>query len=146
MQNGMVKAQKASAAPMGGSKYNDTDPSSTGCSNTGSTVLSSLIETPGGYEEGAVDMRWSSSCQTNWSRVTSYDGSYTYSWAATLYYQSGDCAKAYTNYGPDGAGGTIWSPQEYAPTIPVEAYGNVEDADLTDAFGLVYNPGWAFAC
>ncbi|NJO81708.1 MAG: DUF2690 domain-containing protein [Blastochloris sp.] len=61
------------AAGCSGMGCNGKDPIAMGCANDAYTVTSAEI-TSNGSTIGRVDLRWSPSCQTNWSRVVSYVG------------------------------------------------------------------------
>ena len=55
--------------------YDNTDPSATGCAGSGYTVGSRNITSVTGQVIGRVELRYSSACGTNWSRVVSTIGS-----------------------------------------------------------------------
>jgi len=55
--------------------YDRTDPVQTGCANNAYTVGSNNLFTPSGQLVGRVELRYSTTCHTNWARVISYVGS-----------------------------------------------------------------------
>jgi len=51
--------------------YDGTDPMQDGCANSATTVESTKVYNPsGGAYVGLLELRWSSSCKTNWGKFT----------------------------------------------------------------------------
>jgi len=51
--------------------YDGTDPISTGCANSATTAASVKVYNPaGGAYLGLLELRWSTSCKTNWGKFT----------------------------------------------------------------------------
>jgi len=69
-----MSAQPASAVTCSGYGCDGWDPQETGCSADAVTVASAPIwdSSQPGVEDGLVELRWSATCGTNWTRVTSY--------------------------------------------------------------------------
>lgn len=125
--------------------------SGTLCSSGATTLLSAYIKN-GSTNIGLVELRWSTACNTNWTRVTSYigttglageierasgaDGSYTC--AANPYLAPPNCS------GSDVFNQTTqeWTPQVWAPDVPARATGWVVQGGSSHE-ACVYNPGWS---
>ena len=68
----LASAPSAQAAPPG-SGYDHTDPAQTGCSATAITIWTKQLRHPAtGVVNGAMELRYSTACQTNWVRVDNY--------------------------------------------------------------------------
>ncbi len=94
-----------------GKALDGKDPNTTGCDRDGRTV---------GYKYtsyGKVELRWSSKCKTNWTRVKSYRSSY-YAYAS-LWRSSDSKQLSKSGYG------TIWTPMLYAPNDRACASGYI---------------------
>jgi hypothetical protein len=71
-----VAAALAVATPAHAAAYDYTNPSTTGCSSTGVAANGTASRVPiynpeiSGDVLGYVELRWSTACHTNWSRVT----------------------------------------------------------------------------
>jgi hypothetical protein len=117
----------------------DQDPIATGCS-AGSYTVTSAPVTLGGTSYGTVELRWSPTCQTNWSRVTvTAGGSNPSGW-----WRDADVERqspyAYDGFSYNGAGSPIYGDMLYAPGC-AEAYGAIQ-IDANDwAFGQARQPG-----
>lgn len=120
-------------ATCSGTGCNGTDPGQTGCSADGRTVAYTNIVNSSGTAVGRVELRWSPTCQTNWSRVTRWDSNslYQYAYAFLSPNANGD-----PKYYPDGGyvpvNGTWWSYQVYAPTTPWRGCGMLAIGPNTD--------------
>lgn len=100
------------------------DPQSTGCSADGQTVASTTVTytelTPGvdppsrEIEVGWLDLRWSPTCKTNWSRLTLY-GSAPFSEVVVT--QDTGYTQSYRTTGWTGRSGvgTYWTNMIYSP-------------------------------
>ncbi len=111
-------AGQALRAACSGNGCNNIDPATTSCPTGAYTVQTKTIyrngtTTPIGY----VELRWSPSCQTNWSRVTRTDGAYAEGMYATIKrYSNNVLVNSYTKF---KSGSTqMWSNMVYAPNPP----------------------------
>ncbi len=95
----------------GGKTLDGKDPHATGCDRDGRTVASES------NSYGKIELRWSNSCKTNWTRVKA---DHSYSTEAYLWRSSDRLFQ--TTYGT----GTIWTPMLYAPNITACASGKVK--------------------
>jgi hypothetical protein len=117
-------AGPASAANL---PYDNTNPVTTGCAASGYTVGSRSITSISGQAIGKVELRYSSACGTNWSRVTSYIGS------TSLLAWSTRSFDGVTTYGGPGGdpgpyyGTSAYSDQLYGNGYTVCAYGALPD-------------------
>jgi len=116
-------ASTASAASCSGNGCNGTDPIATGCSSGATTVLN------GHYAGGLLELRWSPTCQTNWTRFTPADND-TYSiWVTRL--SDGEWAgdgleHAYTFSGANGVshyGDQVYSPGPASACVQSPQHG-----------------------
>lgn len=73
---GLVAAALAICAPTAAqaAPYDNTDPAQTGCAANAYTVTSRLITDSRGGRLALLELRWSTTCRTNWTRMTSYQG------------------------------------------------------------------------
>jgi hypothetical protein len=102
-----VAPAAASAAP-----YDNTDPSQTGCAASARPVTSTMIHDSRGGNLALLELRWSTACQTNWTRMTSQRGvrwmrayidrSRPAPWATLTF--AGTYSQLYTNQLYGGAG------------------------------------------
>lgn len=125
-------AQAAAAAPTvscSGSGCNNTDPATTGCANNAYTVETQYI-TFNGQQIGKVELRWSPTCQTNWTRVTKLGGFYTYVYG-TLQTTNGSVLTSYGAYGSQ-----VYTNQWYAPNLLVQACGVLANGPNQDGRGV----------
>lgn len=67
--SGATVPAAAFAAP-----YDNTDPMQTGCAASAQPVTSTMIYDSRGANLALIEMRWSTACQTNWTRMTSKQG------------------------------------------------------------------------
>jgi uncharacterized membrane protein len=141
---GVVMVATPSAAQAAGC-YGDfcsgKDPSTTGtggnpCQNGARTVASTEVwlqyVTPGMemvYEwrkVGFLELRWSDRCQTNWARLTTYQGSYL-QWLRIRQEPDGTgYSQEYKTSGYTGntGVGTFWTNMIYSPVKKTRAYVN----------------------
>jgi hypothetical protein len=104
----------ASAATCSGYSCDYQDPAATSCSSGSYTVKSAPV-TYGGIQYGTVELRWSPTCQTNWSRLTISAGGSNpqhYDRQAWVARQSPDAAVGF-DWTSDGS--PIYSDMLYAP-------------------------------
>ncbi|WP_432922219.1 DUF2690 domain-containing protein [Microbispora sp. CA-135349] len=101
-----------------------TDPVDTGCDSDAYTVASSRLwfhdrnGRPAWRADATVELRYSRTCRTNWSRVTvggGHRGPLTVEVCRGT--GSGACTEAYVSYGTDA-----YSDQVYAPDVVATAY------------------------
>ncbi len=77
--------------------YDGTDPVATGCDRTATTVASTPVD------GGTLELRWSSSCRTNWGRFTGGNVGYVAVWV----YRQADNQWCGDQSG-NGCGGQWW--------------------------------------
>jgi hypothetical protein len=94
------------------------DPNATGCDVGASTVRSAT----GTY--GKVELRWSNSCKTNWTRIVPNSSKYST-------YGKIRRATDGKNYSKSGAG-SIWTPMVYAPTERACASGKINGKSISE--------------
>jgi hypothetical protein len=126
----LIPPPSASAACYG-SACNGVNPSGSGCDSTAVTLARQEIYNSYGSNIGAVEIRWSPVCQTNWSRATAYGGARTmrpYIITATNQY--------YESYGTNTQ---MWSPMVYAPSLPARACAQIWWSSWFDS-------GYGFNC
>jgi len=100
----------ASFASCSGEGCNGLDPARTGCSNGASTAQSALIYNDKHYNVGLVQLRFSPSCGTNWTVVTSYMGNTIINASVHRIYDG----RVEYGYGKNSS---IWSNMVYAPQL-----------------------------
>jgi hypothetical protein len=134
-----VPASPVSAASCSGAGCNNLDPSATGCDSGAITVETQNITQNGSSIR--VELRWSSTCQTNWSRVTNTSSGFRYMKAWTQ--QSGVSGEIYPRYGSGNPGATLWSGMKYAPTgqIYIGAWGFLSTTS-SSSYGAAANTGY----
>ncbi|RKZ50484.1 MAG: hypothetical protein DRR16_09835 [Candidatus Parabeggiatoa sp. nov. 3] len=96
----------------GGKALDGKDPHATGCDRDGKTVAYKSIS------YGKIELRWSNSCKTNWTRVKANRSSY---YTEAYLWRSSD-----SKYQTKSGKGTIWTPMFYAPNITACASGVVK--------------------
>lgn len=107
------------AAGCSGRGCDGTDPQSTGCSANSFTVVTRAIrEYRTGQQIGIVELRYSPSCGTNWTRTTNWVSATTL-WA-TITRISSSVDEYQTIKGPFKQ---IWSKQVYAPVQAAGGWG-----------------------
>ncbi len=124
----LVPATVAQAAPAhvqvtcSGYGCDHLDPVATGCSAGSTTVTSAAI---GGV--GTVELRWSPTCQTNWSRVTIAAGGANPSgfWRYADIYRQSPAAHDYFDF--NGNGSPVYGNMLYAPGC-AWASGTIQNA------------------
>lgn len=140
-----VPAAQASAQPAApqvtcsGYGCDHQDPAATGCSAGSYTVTSAPI-TIGSTVYGTVELRWSPTCQTNWSRVTvASGGSNPNAWwrYADVYRQS---PYAYDLFSYNGSGSPVYGNMLYAPGC-ASASGTIQVGASSWATGSAVQPG-----
>jgi hypothetical protein len=101
----------------------------TGCANSAYTVASEpildpLASTPQGATIGRVELRYSTTCHTNWARVDSYIGS---RWMEAFAYRPADRVSTLGAGGDPGPwnGTQVYSDQLYGYNTVVCAYGTL---------------------
>jgi hypothetical protein len=115
------------------------DPVATGCSAGSYTVVSAPVVL-GATSYGTVELRWSPTCQTNWSRVTvAAGGSNPNGW---LRYAEVDrqSPSAYDGYPYYGNGSPVFGNMLYAPGC-ASAYGAIQINGSSVAVGVAVQPG-----
>lgn len=121
-ERGATKSAKASVtikdAGCTGTCLDGKDPAVVGCDQTASTVASKT----GTY--GKVELRYSSNCKTNWTRVVPSAASYS----TTGKVRRTSDGKAYSNSGT----GSTWTPMVYAPSVPACASGTVKGSSISE--------------
>lgn len=119
-----IKAPAVKAAYTCGTNCNGENPQDTSCAQGAQTILSAYVVDPRtGGNWGLVELRWSQTCGTNWTRVTSYMG--TQQLYATIEHfagTDGDYA-FYTSHIQHTT--QTWTPMIYSPDDPVKSVGNV---------------------
>ncbi len=133
---------------------NGTDPAATGCADNASTVISNDIYDQTGSLIGLVELRWSNTCSTNWTRGSQYIGCGSFNciqnWMATLWWhnpKTGACED--WNYPGSANVTTFWSNQEYAPVLNVESEAYVQYNSNGDNYygtGYVANSNFGSLC
>jgi len=105
----VVPAQPALAVSCYGDYCSGVDPQSSGCSADGYTVASAGVYGSGGTS--IVELRWSPTCKTNWTRVN-WSG-----WSDIRAVQS----TGYTQHYSGSNGSYWWTAMIYSPTLCVKA-------------------------
>ncbi|GCE31364.1 hypothetical protein KDA_68480 [Dictyobacter alpinus] len=107
-----------------GTNCNNQNPQDTQCAQGAQTVLSAYITDPYyGGNWGLLELRWSPTCGTNWTRITSYQG--TRQLYAIIEHPAGqDGGYAYYTSGNVVATQT-WSKMVYSPNDPVKSIGDI---------------------
>lgn len=114
----------AASAMCSGYGCDSWDPIISGCYTSAVTVASAPIWSKG-VQLGTVDLRWSTACKTNWTRVTSYINN-TYFYAYVYRYSDGKMMFLDGWYPFDSV---KWTPMVYAANICAFGYGSVESRD-----------------
>jgi hypothetical protein len=106
-----------SSSGVSGSSWNGKDPHGTACEADARTIR---------YRSnyyGRVELRWSNTCKTNWTRISANRSSYR----TEAKVQRSSDRRIYTNSGT----GSIWTRMVYAPNIKVCASGKVNGYTLS---------------
>jgi hypothetical protein len=130
----------AASCSAGGCDYQD--PATTGCSTGSYTVVSAGVFSAG-VRYGTVELRWSPTCQTNWSRLTINAGAANpnhYDRQAWVHRQS---PAASIGFDWTGDGSVIYSDMLYAPGC-AKAYASLTLSATTWASGTAMQPGCNF--
>ena len=107
-----------------GNGCNGLDPSTTTCQYDATTVRAIDIFRNGtNLKIGYVELRWSNTCGTNWSRVSRTDGAYAESMTARVRRADG---LSYTD--PYTGAGPMWSRMVYARGVCAWAWGLVDQS------------------
>jgi hypothetical protein len=107
-----------------GAGCNGLDPSTTPCASGATTVATKPIyRNNTNIQIGYVELRWSSTCGTNWARVTRTDGAYAEGMYATVTRADG---LSYTDFHTGYT--TIWSRMVYAPNACAKARGLIDES------------------
>lgn len=129
----VAPAPQANAVGCWGDYCSGTDPSTTGCAADAFTVTA--------YQTGTyrMEVRWSPTCKTNWTRLTVYP--HPWQWGATYglkAVQDTGYLKQTTAYDRDYATGiqTYWTPQIYSPVKKVRGELWIGNSKLSQT-------GWA---
>lgn len=114
------------AVTCSGNGCNQQDPQASGCAAGATTAGSANIQNgPNNRVQGLVELRWSATCQTNWSRVTVYDNQNLPDfWASVQRQSDGLIEQTHFTFQPTN-GGQYWSPMVYAPGC-AHAYGQLD--------------------
>lgn len=107
-----VRVKNGGGSSGGGTALDGKDPHATGCDRDGRTVAYKSMS------YGNVELRWSNSCKTNWTRVKANSSSYS---TKAYLWRSSD-----RKYQIKSGRGTIWTPMFYAPNITACAYGIIK--------------------
>lgn len=119
---GIVTAGPSSAVGCYGDYCSGKDPSSTGCAADAYTAAA--VDFTG----GRLEVRYSPTCKTNWSRLQIYPGGFAYHLAAvqdTGYRQDVDWAASVGE-------GTYWTPMIYSPVHKVQGQASTTCYGLFD--------------
>jgi hypothetical protein len=108
----------ASAATCSGYGCDGLDPNAAGCSDGANDTASTYLYSANGSVVGLLELRYSPSCGTNWSRVTSYIGVHNLYARVTRESDGG-------GYADVGNYQVIWSNMVYAYNITACATGAV---------------------
>jgi hypothetical protein len=129
----------ASAATCSGHGCDYQDPTATGCSSGAYTVTSAPV-TYNGIQYGTVELRWSPTCQTNWSRLTiSAGGSNAQHYDRQVWVaRQSDDAQVGFDWTSDGS--PIYGDMLYAPGC-AEAWGTIQIGSNVIAYGIAVQPG-----
>jgi len=111
-----VQATTSSAS--GGSSWDGKSPSGTSCEQDATTVASRS------NSYGKVELRWSNTCKTNWTRVVPNSSSYSTSGKIR---RTSD-GRSYTTSGT----GTRFTEMVYAPTVQACASGSIKGYTLSE--------------
>lgn len=141
-------ARITSASYTCGTNCNDLNPQGM-CSQGAQTIISaSILNTYTFVIWGLVELRWSPTCGTNWSRVSSYVGSQVTLDAQIRHpgYPPYDIDGDYENYTSGFQTNTTqtWSNMVYSPDDPVEAIGIITKGG--QASGCAPNPPLPITC
>lgn len=116
----LVAAAPASAVSCYGDYCSGKDPMATGCANDAYTVTS--VVQPGA---GALEVRWSPTCKTNWARLTIYPqgriGTYVNGAALSAVQSTGYTQTTWISAWFGNQTYTYWSPMIYSPVKCVKA-------------------------
>lgn len=109
------------AVTCSGNGCNGQDPEATGCANANAFTASSVTVTDGdGVALIRVDNRFSSTCGTNWTRITSLNGNGRAIEGSITRDSDGLSFSSLTN----GGGGVFWTPMVFAPNVTATACGS----------------------
>jgi hypothetical protein len=141
-------AGQAGAAPIGatatcsGYGCDYQDPIATGCS-AGANNTASAAVTYGGVNYGTVELRWSPTCQSNWSRLTINAGSSNPNgyWRGVDVYRQSPYALAYFDY--YGTGSQVYGNMLYSPGC-AKATAYLQISASATATGVALQPGCSF--
>jgi len=111
---GSLLMSGGAAYALSGTGYDNTDPSTTGCAATATTIASFPITTPSGTSAGTMNVRYSSGCQTNWVQSTSTLSS-AYYVQKVIYRGAQGSLPVGGNNTTDAGSGTSYGNQVYAP-------------------------------
>ncbi len=114
----LAVASPAMAATCSGNGCNGLDPIATGCQNSYTQLVGSSEIKNGSTHYGWIDLRYSPTCGTNWSRVRSDIG--TQNLEAFIIRTSDNLA-----YTESGYFQIAWTNMVYAPTVTACAQGTI---------------------
>jgi hypothetical protein len=109
---------QATTSSAGGSSWDGKSPSGTSCEQDATTVASRS------NSYGKVELRWSNTCKTNWTRVVPNSSSYSTSGKIR---RTSD-GRSYTTSGT----GTRFTEMVYAPTVQACASGSIKGYTLSE--------------
>jgi len=111
---GLLAAQPASAASCYGDYCSGQDPNASGCAQGAYTVTS--VVWPG---SGVLEVRWSPTCKTNWTRLTIYPqgriGTYVNNAQLSAVQDTGYTQSTWISAWFGNATYTYWTPMIYSP-------------------------------
>lgn len=114
----LYSSSTAFAASCSGTGCNGQDPQTSGCS-VGAQILDSRYVNQNGTAI-YIELRWSPTCQTNWTRVTNQTQGTRYMKA---YMVEQNVGEHYATFRSGGYGYQFWTPMKYAPNILIQACG-----------------------
>lgn len=121
-----IRPPAARAAYTCGTNCNDVNPQGTSCAQGAQTILTAyIIDSLTGGTWGLVELRWSPTCGTNWSRLTSYVGQHQlYALIIHPGNPPNNVDGGFESYSSQFQFATqTWSNMVYSPDDPVEATG-----------------------
>jgi hypothetical protein len=138
----LVAANPAMAATCSGYGCDYQDPVATGCAS-GSYTVSSAAVSRNGVQYGTVDLRWSPTCQTNWSRVWVGAGGSNPNHYERYVWVERQSPSAYVGFDYYGDGSPVYGWMLYVPGC-AKAGASLQIGPGTYALGIAYQPGCIF--
>lgn len=126
-----VATTPAHAVSCYGDNCSGQDPEATGCASGSYTATSY------NHAEFSLQVRYSPTCKTNWTRIVMYNPGWRYPRSGTIYavQDTGYTQSRYVD-GGYGAGYTKWTPMIYSPVRKVQG-------KFVDQTGAWYWTPWA---